>query len=50
VPLPVNIWPKGTGFHRADFWGEGWAILEWTIRIYDFPQRDEWENTRLDNQ
>lgn len=43
--FPRDLWPAGTEARPWRFYGEGWIVLLWTIRITEWPAADAWEMT-----
>lgn len=44
LSFPYALWPKGTLVKDHLLTGDNWTILEWVIRIIEWPARDMWQS------
>jgi len=42
LSFPYTVWPQGTVLRRHFLTGENWEVLEWKIRIDEWPKPDAW--------
>ncbi len=41
--FPFQIWSADTQVQNNTLWGDGWFVLEWTVRICTWPLSNTWK-------